>query len=138
MGGVRGIVRQKKIKQLQERDGNICGICKKEIRSGRFTIDHKIPRSKGGRNLLSNLQLAHAKCNNLKSDAIEFEVTEEMLKSRAKNGAKITVKKKKNRAYAEEWGEPDKAATKALHKYMKKMADMFCSEYEFRPRLPNN
>lgn len=34
------------------------------------TLDHIIPRSKGGRTRLSNLQLMHAKCNSDKSSKI--------------------------------------------------------------------
>src|SRR4029077_7929174 len=43
-----------------------CGICKLPI-TGKFHVDHIIPISKGGRHILSNLQLTHPRCNQSKS-----------------------------------------------------------------------
>jgi len=49
---------------LRVRDGNNCKLCNKELTCHReINIDHIIPYSKGGANLLSNLQLTHKKCN---------------------------------------------------------------------------
>lgn len=48
-----------------------CGICKKDITNLKdATIDHIIPLSKGGHDGLSNLQLAHEKCNLNKNDKV--------------------------------------------------------------------
>lgn len=47
--------------------GKPCGICGGGI-TGRFTIDHKAARSKGGSNSRSNLQPAHLLCNRKKGD----------------------------------------------------------------------
>jgi len=59
---------------LAERDGVKCGICRKRVdvtlTSGTRgdpmgpSIDHVVPRSKGGTNDLANLRLTHWACNN--------------------------------------------------------------------------
>lgn len=58
------------ISQLGERDGHLCGLCKKPVDmnlSGSHqmgpTIDHIVPVSRGGTNDELNLQLAHRRCN---------------------------------------------------------------------------
>lgn len=48
-----------------------CMGCKKEIKTfEEATLDHIIPRSKGGRTRLVNLQLMHKDCNSKKSSTI--------------------------------------------------------------------
>lgn len=66
-------------------DRNICYLCGQpcdafdcdEYEGGKFnagdmypTIDHVIPRSKGGRNSWSNVRLAHKRCNRIKKDKL--------------------------------------------------------------------
>ena len=46
-----------------ERDGYICGLCGGSVGPDDLHIDHIFPRSKGGRDVLSNLQVAHSLCN---------------------------------------------------------------------------
>lgn len=73
------------LKALIERDNNICHICggtcdnedvymnesgKKICGSKYPTIDHVIPRSKGGRHMWSNVKLAHKKCNVVKGNRV--------------------------------------------------------------------
>lgn len=50
--------------------GKPCGICGTGIPSnkGKLTIDHIIPRSKGGSSKLFNLQPAHSTCNRKKGN----------------------------------------------------------------------
>ena len=43
--------------------GKPCAICGLDIKREDFSIDHIIPISKGGRNILKNLQPAHKWCN---------------------------------------------------------------------------
>lgn len=43
---------------------HICGICGKQIDSfDEMHVDHIIPLSRGGKDIIANLQLTHAKCN---------------------------------------------------------------------------
>lgn len=71
MGG--GSWRQLLVEYLIRRDGRRCAICKRKIdftiksgtkgsRNG-YSIDHVVPRSKGGTDDLANLRLAHWGCN---------------------------------------------------------------------------
>jgi len=43
-----------------------CDICKKAL--AKPTIDHIVPKSKGGQNQLDNLRLTHSKCNVIKDN----------------------------------------------------------------------
>lgn len=44
--------------------GSICHLCLKPIETKEeYSVDHIIPRSKGGTNDLDNLRPAHRKCN---------------------------------------------------------------------------
>lgn len=59
---------------------SICGICGQPIdKSLKYphpmspTVDHIIPCAKGGSDDLDNLQLAHRKCNRMKSDNMPEE-----------------------------------------------------------------
>jgi 5-methylcytosine-specific restriction endonuclease McrA len=56
----------------------LCGICKKQLpgrRNKATTLDHVIPTSRGGTDDLTNLQLAHYKCNNIKANRLPGEFT---------------------------------------------------------------
>lgn len=63
----------KKIRDAVLREyGNICHLCNEliivdDIENG-FTVDHLIPRSKGGTDNLENLRSAHARCNYRRRD----------------------------------------------------------------------
>lgn len=71
------------LQKVADRDNNICQICGKPVdwndwsgkKSSGFiagdnypSIDHIVPRSKGGLHKWDNVQLAHKKCNSLKSN----------------------------------------------------------------------
>jgi 5-methylcytosine-specific restriction endonuclease McrA len=48
-----------------------CAGCYKPIETlAEATLDHIVPRSKGGRTRLSNLQLMHSKCNSRKTNTM--------------------------------------------------------------------
>lgn len=66
---------------LAKRDGTACGICGDPVdlslrKPDLFSpsVDHIIPRARGGSNEPENLQLAHLWCNHVKSDRIGFTI----------------------------------------------------------------
>jgi hypothetical protein len=59
---------------LRERDGAQCFYCHRPQSRRRFlTIDHVVPKSKGGSNKLKNCVLACHRCNNEKDDLLLVE-----------------------------------------------------------------
>lgn len=59
----REVLRQK----LAERDGGMfCGYCRKPLTDFSATIDHRLPKSRGGGSTIDNLVLACRKCNHSK------------------------------------------------------------------------
>lgn len=72
----------KKNKKIILATQSICGICGQPVdKSLKYphpmspTVDHIIPCDKGGSDDLDNLQLAHRKCNRMKSDRMPEEKT---------------------------------------------------------------
>ncbi|MBM4594298.1 HNH endonuclease [Prescottella equi] len=64
---------------MADRDGTDCAICGETVDMAarnpdpfRASIDHKLPRSRGGTNDPQNLQLTHLWCNQVKSDREDF------------------------------------------------------------------
>lgn len=64
------------------RDGYRCGICgemaerdQKVPHPRAPTLDHVVPMSKGGPHLYSNVQCAHFRCNYLKSDTVDEQLS---------------------------------------------------------------
>lgn len=55
-------------RNIFERDKNTCQYCAKKLAKTELTIDHVIPRSKGGRDTWANLVLACVRCNVKKGD----------------------------------------------------------------------
>lgn len=47
-----------------------CAYCLQKMTLDKVTIDHITPKSKGGKDTLSNLLLAHSKCNTEKGDQL--------------------------------------------------------------------
>ncbi|ACV09799.1 HNH endonuclease [Jonesia denitrificans DSM 20603] len=72
----RGWIRDGIRKAIYERDGYVCWICNKlcdtsvdpQTHNDAPTLDHIIPRSKGGTHEESNLKTAHRICNSLRGD----------------------------------------------------------------------
>lgn len=52
------------------RDLGRCQYCDKRLSKGRFTIDHVIPRSKGGKTAWENLVTSCGRCNTHKGDSL--------------------------------------------------------------------
>ena len=70
----------KKNKKIILATQSVCGICGQPIdKSIKYpdplspTVDHIIPCAKGGSDELDNLQIAHRKCNRMKSDKMPEE-----------------------------------------------------------------
>lgn len=62
---------------LVQKHGGVCAICEKPFKTKKdITIDHIIPLSKGGTDMLENMQLAHYECNRLKADMTPEEFIE--------------------------------------------------------------
>ena len=60
--------RHEVVQFLYALQGSICGICGKYLRRKLATIDHVIPRARGGAHDITNWMLAHARCNFAKAD----------------------------------------------------------------------
>lgn len=68
------IPRKEKVQTIIDRDGPECFLCKEPFSKKQpMTLDHWIPRSAGGTDEISNLRIAHRKCNTLKSDLIPVD-----------------------------------------------------------------
>lgn len=59
---------QKKVLNLVVMWGDICAYCGTTLTDSNRTLDHYIPRSKGGENALGNLRLCCFDCNKAKAD----------------------------------------------------------------------
>jgi 5-methylcytosine-specific restriction protein A len=53
------------------RDDGLCGICQQPVDAESVEIDHIIPFARGGSDHISNLQLAHGRCNRVKHARME-------------------------------------------------------------------
>ena len=61
-------------KMLIRRDGTLCAICGEPMLTmDDITIDHRVPLSRGGLDVLDNLRLAHVKCNEERGNRLEGE-----------------------------------------------------------------
>lgn len=60
---------RKRVRRLMARDGTACWICGIELTIDTATLDHIIPRSKGGTFALHNLRLACSPCNNKRGNS---------------------------------------------------------------------
>lgn len=48
---------------VYERGGGICYLCGEPVEYNKMTLEHVIPKAKGGTNKIENLRPAHGKCN---------------------------------------------------------------------------
>ena len=70
--------------QLVRQHGCVCGICGDDIVRLKYaTLDHIIPKSRGGSDDITNLQLAHEWCNNDKDDMLPEEYAEWQLQTKS-------------------------------------------------------
>lgn len=71
---------------LLQRDGSDCWFCGRDLGDD-ITIEHLVPRSKGGVNHLDNYALAHAKCNQDAADKTLVEKIDMRARLRAEQAA---------------------------------------------------
>jgi len=77
-------------KNVLKRDNYICQYCTKEFTSSELTLDHIIPRSRGGKNTWKNLVASCKKCNQKKGNRTPEEAQMKLLKEPVQpRGAKI-------------------------------------------------
>lgn len=53
---------------IYERDRGVCHLCRLAVRREDASVDHLIPEARGGESTLSNLALAHRRCNYSRGD----------------------------------------------------------------------
>lgn len=75
----RNFTRSEVLKILVGLQGRSCSICGGYMERTDMTIDHVIPRSRGGRHDFSNWLLAHKRCNADKANANPSEREIEMI-----------------------------------------------------------
>jgi 5-methylcytosine-specific restriction endonuclease McrA len=66
-------------KNLYLRDGNVCQYCGNKFRGEELTLDHIIPKSRGGKQAWENLATCCAPCNRRKDDRTPEEAGMKLL-----------------------------------------------------------
>lgn len=56
------------IRELRTIQGNRCAICGEYLRPAEISLDHVVPKARGGRDSLDNFLLTHERCNQDKRD----------------------------------------------------------------------
>ena len=67
-------------KTVFERDNHTCQYCQKSFGSKELTLDHVLPKSRGGEKIWSNLVAACKKCNQKKGNRTPAEANMKLLK----------------------------------------------------------
>lgn len=62
-------------KNILIRDQYMCQYCHKKFGAGELTLDHVVPRSRGGNNTWENLVACCLRCNNRKGDRLPQEAS---------------------------------------------------------------
>lgn len=72
IGKIRNVPSSPKVtkKNVWLRDNGVCQYCSKKVRLFEATIDHVVPKSKGGTNAWDNVTLACSKCNQKKGSRL--------------------------------------------------------------------
>lgn len=59
------------LKQILRESEGVCGICRQPIGDGPFHFDHIMPLARGGAHAQNNIQVAHPRCNLMKSAKVD-------------------------------------------------------------------
>ena len=90
-------------RNIFERDENTCQYCRKKFDRSELTLDHVVPRSRGGTSTWSNIVLACIKCNMRKGDKLISETSMRLLKPPVKPQWATRVGVKLGRIYKPSW-----------------------------------
>jgi 5-methylcytosine-specific restriction endonuclease McrA len=71
-------------RNIFERDENCCQYCGKHFERSELTLDHVVPRSRGGTSTWTNIVLACVKCNIRKGDRLLSEINMRLLRKPVK------------------------------------------------------
>jgi hypothetical protein len=90
---------------IYNRDDHRCYLCGKHFKDEDLTIDHMIPKSKGGRNTWTNLVTCCFKCNHAKGDKTlqEIKMTPKFLPQDMKRSNILSIKMDAGGVSAPEW-----------------------------------
>lgn len=64
--------------RLAERDGDGCHYCGRKVSLKKLTLDHKLPKSRGGLDEFDNYLLSCGGCNGMKGDMSYDEFTQKI------------------------------------------------------------
>jgi 5-methylcytosine-specific restriction endonuclease McrA len=90
-------------RNIFERDENTCQYCRKKYDRSELTLDHVIPRSRGGTSTWHNIVLACIKCNMRKGDRLLTEINMKLMKKPVKPQWATRVGVKLGRACKPSW-----------------------------------
>lgn len=65
---MNSVQRRKKLRVAHKKQGGLCFYCSAGVALGLATLDHKIPKARGGSNHQRNLVMACPPCNQAKAD----------------------------------------------------------------------
>ena len=60
--------RASKRREVWTKTGGLCWLCWRPVPLQKMTLDHVVPKAKGGSNAKANLMPAHRDCNQLRGD----------------------------------------------------------------------
>jgi len=67
-------------RSIFERDASICQYCGRRLERSKLTLDHIVPRSRGGKSVWENMVVACNACNDRKRDLLPEEAGMRLLK----------------------------------------------------------
>ena len=88
---------------ILKRDNNTCQYCSKKVNS--MTIDHILPKNKGGKDTWENLVAACSRCNTKKGDSLLDKINMKLLKKPKKPNYLFYFKQYINTGVQDSWKE---------------------------------